>query len=490
MPIPKLPVVQSMNQLPPGQAGLVVPHEQTFVAVYNQVQQNYSWQFDEALFDNVNNAIAMLFDPVIMEPLETRFRATALLTWHLEPEDPADDKLVTAATDLEKRIRRMPFFQQFLVQLMWDIWYGKSGAQVIYNWWRNSAGRMGLVPTSHVPINGDKLVPFYARGGGIGDWGVRVNGAWTQGDSVVMSDYGRVHKFTQDERQAIVISQYMPADSDYLRPRKAGQIAGVGLRERLYWFWSIKNQVLGLLADYLRWFAQGITIYYYEMGSPEAYNEVKSRAEENAGKPFLLFPREREGAPNWKPVERFDPSSASTNLMTELITSYFDDVIRRMILGTGATTVGGPAGLNSGRSAEVQEKTADSVVKFDANRIGEVLTQDFVSTLNTWTYPGYPVPKFTFELDSPNVEELRQSAEFFINSGGSLGEESLRKLLGLPAPKPGENILGQMQPMQPAAVGALPNGVPAEVAGQGGATAAPGDDQIAAAMQGQTVPGV
>lgn len=485
MPVPKLPVVQSMDQLPPGRAGLVVPHEQTFVSVYNQVQQNYSWQFDEALFDNVNNAIAMLFDPVIMEPLETRFRATALLTWHLEPEDETDDKLVTAAADLEKRIRRMPFFQQFLVQLMWDTWYGKSGAQVLYNWWRNKEGRMGLVPTSFVPINGDKLVPFYARGGGIGDWGIRVSGAWFEGDTTVMSDYGRVHKFTRDERQAIVISQYMQQDADYLRPRKAGQVAGVGLRERLYWFWAIKNQVMGLLADYLRWFAQGLTIYYYEMGDDAAYQEVKKQAEENAGKPFLLFPRERDGAPNWKPVERFDPSTASTNLMTSLVTEYFDAVIRRMILGSGVSTVGGPTGLNANGPAEAQEKTSDSVVKFDANRIGEVLSQDFVSTLNTWTYPGYPNPKFMFELDSPNVEELRSSADSFMQWGGQLGEESMRKLLGLPAPKPGENLLGQMQSMQPTAVGNLPNGVPAEVTGQPGTTGAPGDDQIAAAMQGQ-----
>jgi hypothetical protein len=489
VPAPKLPVVQSMDQLPPGKAGLVVPHEQTFVAVYNQVQQNYSWQFDEALFDNVNNAIAMLFDPVIMEPLETRFRATALLTWHLEPDDAADSKLVEAAADLEKRARRMPFFQQFLVQMMWDTWYGKSGAQVIYNWWRNPAGRMGIVPTGHVPINGDKLVPFYGRTNILSEWGVRVSGVFSQGssDSSVISDYGRVHKFTQDERQAIVVSQYMPVDADYLRPRKAGQVAGVGLRERLYWFWAIKNQVMGLLADYLRWFAQGLTIYYYELGNEEAYNEVKRRAEENAGKPFLLFPRERTGEPEWKPVERFDPSSASTTLMTELITKYFDEVIRRMILGTGATTIGGPAGLNSGRSAEVQEKTADSVVKFDANRIGEVLTQDYIAVMNSWTYPGYPVPKFTFELDSPNVEELRSSAESFMSWGGQLGEESMRKLLGLPAPKPGENLLGQMQTMQPSAVGALPNGVPAEVPGQEGAPGQlmPTDDQIATAVQGQ-----
>jgi phage gp29-like protein len=338
---------------------------------------------------------------------------------------------------------------------------------------------MGIVPIGHVPIQGDKLVFRY---GFQGEVGLRVNGVYTSSTTEV-SDLGRVHWFTQQERDALVIHRYRPEDTDYLRPRKAGMVHGVGLRERLYWFWSIKNQVLGLLSDYLRWFAQGITIYYYEMGNEEAYKEVKRRAEENAGKPFLLFPREREGAPDWKPVERFDPSTASTNLMTELVTKYFDDVIRRMILGTGGTTVGGPTGLGSETSL-VLERTAASVIKYDANALAETLTQDFVRVINDWTYPGYPTPRWVFELDSPNLDSILRAADFFINAGGRLGEESLRKQLGLPGPKKGENILGGLQAMQPAAVGQLPQGIPEVQANVGPSAAGGGSAQPPVALQG------
>lgn len=462
MPAPALPVVQNMDALPPGKAGLVVPHEQTFSAIHNILTKSYLGQFDEALLDSPNNALAMRFDPVIMEPLETRMRGTALLTWHLEPEDLGDDRLVEAASNLEKRIRRMPRMQDFMMNLQEALWHGRAGSNVVYDWYRDKTERMGLVPKDHVPINGDKLTFKYN-----GDLGIRVNGVFTTPTTELDGYYGRVHYFTPDERQAIVVHRYRPEDADFLRSRKAGQRHGTGLRERLYWFWAIKNQVLGLLSDYLRWFAQGITIYYYEMGNDQAYREVKRRAEENAGKPFLLFPREREGQPNYKPVERFDPSTASTQLMTELITNYFDGVIRRMILGTSGTTIGGPTGLGSD-TANVLERTADSVVKYDANALAETLTLDFVSVMNAWTFPGYPTPRWVFDLDAPNVEALIQAAQFYLEMGGELGSDTMRKLLGLPAPKPNESILGRTQPMQPAAVEGLPTGVPEVQAGDQG----------------------
>lgn len=453
MPAPNLPIAQSADQVPPGQAALVVPHEQTFSAIYNLLNKTYSWQFDEALFDNVNNAIAMRFDPVIMEPLETRMRATALQTWHLEPEDEADDNLVEAAAAIEKRIRRMPRMQDFLMTLQDALWYGRAGVNVVYEWWRDKDGRLGIVPKHHLPINGDKLVFKYT-----GEVGIRVSGVYQSGTTVV-NDYGRVHFFTEEERQAVVVHQYRPEDADYLRPRKAGLIKGVGLRERLYWFWAIKNQVMGLLMDYLRWFAQGITIYYYEMGNEAARLEVSSRAKENIGQPFLLFPRERTGEPNYKPIERFDPSTASTNLMTELITKWFDEVIRRMILGTSGTTLGGPTGLGSD-TASVLERTASSVIKYDSNGLADTLTLDFVSVVNAWTYPGYPTPRWVFDLGSPNVEQLISAGQFFTDLGGELGAETTRKMLGLPAVRDKEAVLGRTQPMQPAAVDGLPEGVP------------------------------
>lgn len=453
MPAPVLPIAQSADQVPPGRAALVIPHQDTFSAVYNTLSQTYPWMFDEALFDNVNNAIAMRFDPVIMEPLETRMRATALQTWHLEPEDESDDDLVGAAASVEKRIRRMPRMQDFLMSLQEALWYGRAGSNVLYDWWRDKDGRLGIVPQKHLPINGDKLAFKYN-----GDVGVRVSGIYNS-PSTEITDLGRVHFFTPDERQAVVVHQYRPEDTDFLRPRKSGMIKGVGLRERLYWFWAIKNQVLGLLTDYLKWFAQGITIYYYEMGNDEALREVRARAQENIGKPFLLFPRERTGEPNWKPVERFDPSTASTNLMTELVTKYFDDVIRRMILGTSGTTLGGPTGLGSD-TANVLERTASSVIKYDANGLSDTLTLDLVAVVNAWSYPGYPTPRWVFDLSNPNVEQLINAGTFFTGLGGELGAETTRKMLGLPAVREKEAVLGQVQPMQPAAVDGLPEGVP------------------------------
>jgi phage gp29-like protein len=468
MPELPLPIVQRPDLLPPGQAGVVVPHEETYSAMFNTLSKTYSSLYDEAVLDSINNAVAMRFDPIIMEPLETRQRSVCQLTWHLEPEDANDQRLVAAAADVEKRARKMPYLQDFLMSQQEALWFGRAGAQVIYRWHRNSESRLGIVPTKHVPIDGDKLVFGYD-----GRLGIRVSGVFNS-KTTEFNDYGRVHFFTESERQAVVVHRHKPEDASFFRPIKAGQINGVGLRERLYWFWAMKNQALGLLADYLKWFAQGLTVYYYELGNKAAHDEVKARARENVGQPFLLFPRERTGGPDWKPIERFEPGAASTNLMQALITQYFDTVIRRMILGQTLTTTASATGLGS-NLGDVQAETFAGIVKYDATALQDSLTQDYVAAINNYSYPGYPTPRWVFEIDAPNIQEIVAAAEFFLNYGGEIGMESMRKILGLPAPKPGEAILGKVQPMQPAAVTGQPVGVPTYDAATGEGQAGAGE---------------
>lgn len=475
MPAPPIPILQTPETTPPAYGTIIVPHQQTFSSVYNTFSNTYRYSHDEALLHSRENAIRMRFDPVIMEPLETRLRATAQLTWHIEPDDPADPAQVEAAAQVEKRIRRMPRLQDVLMWLNEAAWFGRSGVQVLYDWKRID-GQMGIIPVDHIPINGDKLVFGYQPvSGRPGRVGVRVTGLYD--GTWEPTDYGAVHFFTEQERQSVLVHRYRPEDADFSRPWKAGAIQGQGLRERLYWFWANKDQTFGFLADYIRWFAQGITVYYYPAGNAKGYDEALQRAREAQGQSYLLWPRwSDEDGPKYKPFDRLDPSTASTNLLQSLTAGgYYDQVIRRMILATGGTTLGGPSGLGSD-TANVLERTADQVIKYDAAGLQDTLSADLVPILYAWTYPGVPPGRWVFEIDSPNVEQFIMAATFFTDRGGQIGADTTRKALGLPAPKPGEPILGQLQAQQPAAVDGTPQGVPIVQGGapdSGGASGAP-----------------
>lgn len=459
--MPDLPFVVDTKPtaLAPGSAGLIVPPQATFSTLFNTPWHTWPRWADEALLDNQENAIRMRNDPVITNPLDVRTRATVLQTWFIEPDDKEVEAEAKAAADVEARIRKMPYLLQFLTTLKWDaIFTGRSAAQVYYKW-HSRKNVMGLAPFKHDPINGDKLV--FGYGEKADSVGIRVWGGYS-GNSE-LTDLGRVHWWTPQDRMNLVVHRHNREDADFFRWQKAGSIQGIGLRDRLYWTWSMKNQVLAFMMDYLQWFARGLTVYYYEAHNGEALTEVTNRINEHtkSGLPVLVFPRTKdEGGPAFKPIERFEPGTASNSLILDLVTGYFDDLIRRTILGQDATTVGQEgSALGDGR-AQLHETTFGQVVKWDSNNLEDTLSHEFVKVIYAFTYPGMEPGRWKFETEAPNVEQLLASAETFVQLGGTIDGDEFQKLIGLPIPKPGANLLGNVQPMQPAAVGEMPENVP------------------------------
>lgn len=396
-------------------------------------------------------------DPVVTNPLDVRIRACVLQTWHIEPDDETDKVQVEAAADIEARIEKMPEFHRFLTSLMDAIWFGRMGCQVQYEW-DVRRGVTGIRPTTYEPINGDKLI--FGFGPNKGKVGVRV---WpSYGGPTDMTDYGMVHWFDGNERNNLVVHRHIREDSDFRRPQKAGSIEGVGLRNQLYWFWALKNEFLSYLSNYAQWFSRGLTIYYFDAHNSESLQECRDRINEHtkSGLPILLFPKYRDGNPDYKPVERIEPGQASSQFLLTLITEYFDDLFRRTILGQSLTTTAEGGGFG-GSVADAHETTFGQVVKFDSNLLQSTLTSDLVSVMYKYTYPALPPGRFEFETEAPNVEQLVKSASAFIEMGGTIDGGELRKVLGLPLPGPGAETLGGLQPMQASGVAGLPQNVPA-----------------------------
>jgi hypothetical protein len=456
--------------LPAGGSLWVVPHFQSFSQIANLVSRSYRWTFDEALRHSYTHARAFRRDPVMMEALRARQMPVAELPWHLEARNDNSRVEQRGVKLLTEIIQDCPRFLHLKMHLLESIWYGRYGVQVKYGWdW--SRGNRRMVVVDHLPINGDKLVFRYS-----GEVGQLVHSTYP--GKREYTDRGLAHFYTPRERENLIVHTHDPEDLDFFEGDKAGAVRGMGIRDRLYWFMYMRARVFGWLMDFLqRVGAGGLTVYFYEAGSNESLQEVKKAAELQQENNSILFPRYRADGSAGPGIQRFEPSQGGASVLQVLITDYFDTVIRRFILGQSLSAEAAGTGLGSGVS-EFHQMTLNRLLKFDATGLQETLTRDFVRVLAKYNCPpGMPCPRFVFDVDRPNAAEILEAAERFYQMGGSIDEDSLRSVLGLPKPKPGSAILSRVDTMSPEAVGSLPEGVP--IMGQ------PGPDPRAAAGQQQ-----
>lgn len=445
--------------LPPGGGGAAVPQFLSYAGVYNLTGNLYRFLFDQALNDSIPNALAMENDPVIYSALNDRQIQTAQVSWHIEPFDETNPAEVEAAQAITRTIEHMPGRQQYRMWLLDAIWRGKSAVEMVYQW-DFSNGRRTLRPVDWWPLNGDKL-----RGNPAREWGVYVYGAFP--GSAISSDQGMVHMLTPGERQQFVIHQFEPRDANWMQPNFAGQVLGVGLRSRIYWFWWLKTNTFAMLTNYLERFAQGVTILRYPAHDAQAKQEMIALAQQQWGKAVMIFPRwPSERGNDSNDFQRIEAGTASPALLQELVTNYYDSEIRRAILHQDLTTGTAPTGMGSG-VAMAHSDTMSRVVKYDCIDLQETEQRDLVNMLYRWDFPGIRPGRIVYEIDDPNAEELLGNAQIYYEMGGEVDMTQLAKALRLPLPQPGNQIASKVGDMQPAAIqGNAPDGVP--VVGQPG----------------------
>lgn len=451
-PVATSPPAGPEDSLPPGGGRFPLPHYQTFGAIVNSVSRTYRWTFDEALRHDRENALAIRRDPVVMDALRSRQIPTAQLPWHIEAEDDQDTRQAEAAEEVTKIIEGIPRLQQLKMHLLEAVWWGRYGVQLAYKW-DFSRGKKSLKVVDHRPINGDKLIFKYD-----GRSGVLVHPAYA--GSYEATDRGRAHFFTPNERRVVIIHRHEPEDADFLEPDLGGAIQGVGIRSRIYWFWWLRSQVQAWMMDFLeRVGAGGFTVYFYEAGNAASLAEVKAAAEEQHKNNTILFPRYRDGSTGGPGIQRVEPSQAGSQLLQALISTYFDNVIRRYILGQNLTSETAGTGLGSG-VADLHADTFARLVKYDAINLAETLTTDLVWPIYEILYPGIPKGRFQFDVDKPNAADVLEAAQVFWNLGGTIDEDELRSVIGLARPQAGHAVLAKMGAMQPAGLGGIPQGMP------------------------------
>ena len=448
--------------MPPGDGGLTTPNFLTFSALVRTAARAYLYTFDEALRNSPENARAMRRDPVLMGSLRRRQRPTAQLTWNITAKDETDPAQVEAAALITHVVESIPKFQKMKMSLLEAIWYGRYGAELEYEW-REYKGEQVLFVRDYIPINGDKL-----RFRWDGTPGILVYAGYPGPKETV--DFGYVHWLTPEDRQQYVIHEHEPEDADWWEPEMGGAIHGVGVRGRLYWFWWMKQQVFGLLMNYLARFANGFTIFYYQAGNKQAKDEAVAAARAQFTSHALIYPRWPSENPDVNGVQRLEVGTASPTLIWNLVSDYFDTVMERYIEGQTLSSRAESAGLGNAAATQHGE-TLDEIVKYDAVDLRDTLQTDLVNVLYAYNCPGIEPGEFSFEIDSPNSAELMEYGQTLFDWGVPLDEEQAYKVSQWTKPKPGGGIITKLGTMQPAAVGGV-EGVP--VTGQVGPAPPPG----------------
>lgn len=450
-----LPEAKVSNDLPPGGGKFVLPHYATFSAIVNSLSRTYRWTHDEALRHSNYNALALRRDPIIMDALRARQIPTAQLAWHLEALDDTDKKEVDAVKGVTEIIQAIPNLQNFFMHLLEALFYGRYGIQMAYAW-DFKAKKKRLVVRQFKPINGDKLVFRFS-----GQAGMLVHSMMLPyGYDTDITDRGRAHFFTPEEREQIIIHKHEPEDADFFEGELAGGVHGKGFRDRLYWWWWLRNQVLEWLMDYLeRIGAGGLTVYYYEAGNPVSYAEVSKAAEDQLTNNAILFPRYRDNRTGGSGIDRVEPGAAGAQLIESLVTDYFDNTIRRFILGQSLAQETGSTGLGSG-VADLHADTFARRIKYDAVGLQETMNADLIPVLYKYNYPGVRPARFLFDVDKPNAADVLAAAKAFWEMGGEVDSDELRSIIGLAKPSQGGAILTKLPAASPAGVGVVPQGVP------------------------------
>jgi len=453
----------------------LLPHVVTFQGIISSVSRVYRY-YDEAMKASLENARFMRNDLMIMEPVEQRRRACALLNWHLEVDDqdnPTEKKL---AEDLTKILRQIPNFLKFRENLLDAVWYGKYAVQFAWKWKRlrgvtavNGLGQ-NMVIDHWKPLHGDKVVFRYDDGTREYDpnqVGIRVGAGYTAGDKGIQgrmsasgrrkvepTDYGLAYFLEPWERRLLAIHKHMIEDGEYEDPQSAGKIHGVGIRSRIYWTWYMKQECFAHLLEFLERSATGVEIWYYPWGNPEAEAKVRVAAEERIGnaRNVILMPRPVGEDAQAFGVEIVQQNVAGIEALKVLVEEYFGNAIMRYVLGQTMTNKPQAGGFGS-ELPTVQLGTYLQIIKYDSLNLGETMTTDVVDVLKANNYPHLlDIPcRFVLDTESEDAEGKLQAWKMAYDCGVKTKSGDWLKMIGASKPEEDDEIVQSLR-----LLGALP----------------------------------
>lgn len=449
---------RSVPGAPPNFGEYAIPHMLSFNSIVTSIAQVYR-PSDEALRHSWQSALAMRNDCGLMESLEARQRATALLDWQLVPEDDKSQEQKDLCTELERILRRVSRFTEYRLNLLHALWYGRYAVQ--HRWrWRNVNGQQRVYPAKEgdslgwKPINGDKLVFRYNAGGVMSETrqsdqvGVRVSARFRENEYIAQrwrienvanamepTDQGMAYFLAPWERPLLAIHRHTIEDGDYFASESAGSIHGVGIRSRIYWDWFQKQEALAFLMEYLERSAGGIEVWHYPSGNPEAKKAVEDAATKRVshGRNIIFNPKPPGDDAALFGVDIIEPGMAGIESLKDLLVNYFGHRIKRYICGQVLTSEAEATGLGSG-VADLHLDTFLQIVKYDSSNLQETITDDLVRPMQLWNFPQSAATHVRFEIitEDEDVDRKLKGYQSAWDMGAGIPEKAVLDMIGVP----------------------------------------------------------
>jgi Protein of unknown function (DUF935) len=424
-----------------------VPHQFTYAAVWNWYQKYYYDYFDEAWIDNYSNTLAMRRDGLIQELLRHRQLPVVGLQHSFEVDDPDDPEQVSVRKQVQRVIEAIPYLQQLKLQLLEAIFYGKAGAQFVWDW-KKIAGKRYATIREHIPVQGDKIA-F--------DWD-GTPGIFIYKSSDILQDpksapfVKNIDKGpalflkTQSLRDRFIVHKFEPSDTDYIyETEKALSVHGLGIRDRFYWTWNMRTELLGWMLDALqRVGANGMLYAFYPTGNSQAQYAILAALKDLVQYNVAAFPRDMTSGDPSSIIQRIDPSPVGYEVIFGLV-KHLEDIMRRGILGQNLTSQSAPTGLGSG-VADLQAGTFEDIIKYDASCLAETLDEQLVAKVvryNVWEFKGKQVRgddlpfnvRMKLPVENKDIMKLMAAATSLYNMKIPFDGENYRDMTGLSAPR-------------------------------------------------------
>lgn len=450
----------------------ILPHIQTIGGRTGVVSQAYL-NMDEALRDSRSNAEKMRADCAIMECLGARQRATALLNYHIEPEDANNPEEVAMVASLTDIVDATPRFTEFRRCLLEAIWYGRYANAITF---RPDLvkGQFRTVAKKWEPRHGDKLVFRYDDGSFTADpeqVGIRVHAGWQGARSyfdprsgelikqIQPTEQGLVYWFAPWQRKTLALHRHEVEDGPFHEPMMAGRINGVGVRDRIYWTWYAMIECLQRVVEYLDRAAFGIEVWPFQAGNPQSEKDTRAAAHGamGGGRTIILAPLPPDENPERFMPHLIEPGLGGVSTTIDIIRTYFGHKIKRYIIGQTLSSEADATGMGSG-VADAHMATFADIVSYDAGNLEETLTTDFLRTLQlsnfprSWRYQ----PKFRIDTESPNIQLKMEAYKNAFEMGLRIKSSEVYDTIGASMPDAGDDILSNAGQ----AIGAAGSGQP------------------------------
>ena len=435
---------------PPNFGQQVVPHIMTVSGAVGLAGKAYL-NADEALRHDTQNAARMRADCGIMESLEARQRATALLNWHIEPEDGKSEYQKKLAAEMTNILERTPYFMEMRHSLQQAVWYGRYATANQFGK-KRIKGKWRTVVSRWEPRNGDKLVFRFDDGTGKYEpdqVGIKIGtlgqvGNYLNRKQIQATEHGMVYWLSDYERKLIAIHKHTREDGDFDDSYSNGRIHGVGIRSRIYWTWYAMVECLQRALEYLDRSAFGVELWRYPANNPLAKIQTQKAATQNVGggRSVVLVPSWPGDQADQYGVDHIEPGLQGVDRLLDVIKSYFGGKIKRYILGQTLTSEAEATGMGSG-VADAHLATFADIVAYDARNLEESLTEEFLRHLQAWNFPESRdvYLRFVIDTESPNVEGRLKALKNVWEMGMAIEESDLADAAGIAVASPDAKVV-------------------------------------------------